>query len=125
MTRQALVFLAAAIWIFFLIIGNVKQRKGEIGIMRAVGVGQSKIMSVFLLKAAFMGLFGGLIGYFLGLIAGAMIGDISVWAQIVDLFNPVLLLMVVIFAPIIAVIAGWIPANNASQIDPAMILREE
>ena len=120
-----LVFLAAAIWIFFLIIGNVKQRQGEIGIMRAVGVGQNKIMSIFLIKAGFMGLLGGLIGYFLGLVAGAMIGDISIWSQIGNLFNPILLLMVVVFAPLIAVIAGWIPANNASQIDPAMILREE
>jgi len=46
-----LILFGSAIWIAFLFINNVTDRKSEIGILRAVGVKDGKIMKMFLLKA--------------------------------------------------------------------------
>ena len=131
--RQALVrilvpvvLLGAAVWIFFLILGNVKDRQGEIAIMRTVGVGEGKIMGIFLVKAALMGIAGAIIGSLLGMAIGAGWEGIPMWtADFGRLVSIPLLALVFVGAPALAVIAGWIPAMKAAQLDPAVILREE
>ncbi len=120
------VLLGAGVWIFFLILGNVKERRGEIAILRAVGAGQRKIMGIFLVKAAIMGLVGAVIGYLLGLFAGAAWEGFPFWSRAIGgLFSPGLAGVVLVGAPVLAVIAGWVPAKKAAQLDPADILREE
>ncbi len=120
------VLLGAAVWIFFLILGNVKDRQGEIAIMRTVGVGEGKIMGIFLCKAALMGAVGAVIGYLLGMTVGAAWEGIPFWAEeFGQLISPALVALVLVGAPALAVIAGWIPAVKAAQLDPAVILREE
>ena len=131
--RQALVgvlipvvLLGAGVWIFFLILGNVRARRSEIAILRTVGVGARKIMGIFLVKAALIGLVGAVAGYLLGLFAGAAWEGIAPWSgDFASLFNPGLAGVALIGAPLLAVLAGWIPAMRAAQLDPAVILREE
>ena len=120
------VLAGASIWIFFLISSNVKERRGEIAIMRTVGVRESTIMNIFLIKAALMGILGAILGSIPGLLAGASWEGISLWsADFVQLVHPVVLLLAILGTPLLAVIAGWIPARKAAQLDPAVILREE
>ncbi len=120
------VLTGAAIWIFFLISSNVKERRGEIAIMRTVGVRESTIMSIFLIKAALMGGLGAVLGSIPGLLAGASWEGIALWStEFVQLIHPVMLLLVILGTPLLAVVAGWIPARKAAQLDPAVILREE
>ncbi len=120
------VLLGAAVWIFFLILGNVKDRQGEIAVMRTVGFGEGKIMGIFLIKAALMGVAGAVIGYLLGITVGAAWEGIVFWSpEFGQLINPALIGLIMIGAPALAIIAGWIPAMKAAQLDPAVILREE
>jgi putative ABC transport system permease protein len=120
------VLLGAAIWIFFLILGNVRERQGEIAIMRTVGVGERTIMGIFLFKAALMGVAGSFIGYLLGMTIGAAWEGIPVWsADFGQLMSPAMVGLVFVGAPALAVVAGWIPAMKAARLDPAVILREE
>ena len=58
------VLFGSGIWIAFLFIGNVRERKSEIGVLRAVGVKEWKIMKLFLLKAVIIGVLGAIAGYF-------------------------------------------------------------
>ncbi len=121
-----LVLLASIVWIFFLIMGNVKQRRGEIGIMRAVGIRGRTIAAIFLIKVVFMGIFGGLIGYLTGMIVGAMISDVSIGLEELErLFDLRLFVFVMVLSPVMAAVAGILPAMCAAQQDPAMVLREE
>ncbi len=46
----------------------VVRRRAEAGILRAVGAGKSQIMGLFLIEAAFIGLFGSICGVLLGLL---------------------------------------------------------
>ncbi len=116
-----LVLLSSALWITFLFIGNVSERKSEIGILRAVGVKEKSIMRLFLLKALLIGIFGAVIGYFLGLGIGSVWGGLFSFS----LFNLYLFLLVLLCAPLLSLLAAYIPAAMAARQDPAEVLREE
>ncbi len=117
------VLAASGLWIFFLILGNVRERESEIGILRAIGVKESVIAGIFLGKAIGMGLVGALIGYVAGVLAGALggggVAHGSVWGQ----FNLTLLAVALLVAVVLCAAAGWVPAMLAAQRDPADMLR--
>jgi putative ABC transport system permease protein len=120
------VVVGALVWIFFLILSNVKERRGEIAVMRTVGVGQRTIMGVFLGKAALMGAAGSVIGCLLGLIGVAAWEGIPVWTGDFGLvLRPGMAALTLVGTLVLAVVAGWIPALKAARLDPATILREE
>jgi len=116
-----LVILFSALWIVFLFIGNVRERKSEIGILRAMGVNEKTIMQLFFNKALIMGLIGAVSGFFLGIAIG------SIWGGVfsITLFNVNLLVSAVILAPVLSVAAAYIPATIAIRQDPAEVLKEE
>lgn len=116
----------AAVWIFFLVLANVRERKAEIGILRAMGVRESLIVAVFLLKAALMGLGGAVVGYLAGAAAGGWWGGFSpASGDFLLVFDPRLLAAVLSAAPVLCVVAGGWPAMLAARRDPAAVLREE
>jgi len=120
----SLVLLASALWIGFLSFTNVRERRAEIAILRTLGLGTRPILSTFLLKALAMGLLGALAGYLLGFVVGASWDEIS-RADQPELFDPLVLLISAISAPLLSCMASWLPAILASQQDPAMALKEE
>ena len=115
------VLLSSALWIGFLFIGNVNERKSEIGILRAVGVKERSIMHLFLFKALLIGISGAVTGYFLGLGIGCTWGGLFTFS----LFNLHLFFLVLLCAPFLSLLAAYIPAVMAARQDPAEILREE
>lgn len=125
-----LVMVACAVWIGLLALGNVRQRRSEIGILRAIGFRSKQILLVFLSKAFAMGLLGGAVGLGVGFLAGKWLGAAldSIGAEGANLsvpFNPQLALLALVVAPLLAALASWIPALLAAQQDPAETLREE
>ena len=120
------IMLASGLWVFFLILGNVREREAEIGILRAIGVRETKIMAVFLVKAVIIGLISAAVGYIGGVSIGSVWGGISfLSADFFRMFNPVLFLAALIIAAALCALAGWIPALKAANKDPAEVLREE
>jgi len=121
-----LVLLGCTVWIGFLAFNNVRERRNEIGILRAVGLRSGQILTIFLAKALAFGLIGALTGYVLGYgIVFAMWGSEVELLTFTRLFKPYLLLLVLISAPLLAVGASWVPALMAARQDPAVTLREE
>jgi len=116
-----LILFASAIWIAFLFINNVRDRKSEIGILRAVGVKEGKIMNLFLLKAIIIGFAGAFVGYFAGLVFGSILEE----QFTLKVFNINIFLLALVFAPVLAVMSAFVPASIAAQQDPAEVLREE
>ncbi|MBN1294015.1 MAG: FtsX-like permease family protein [Candidatus Latescibacteria bacterium] len=120
------VILGCTAWIGLLAFGNVRERKTEIGILRALGLRSSQILSIFLTKAFGIGIIGAFIGYSAGYAMGMFIGDIHMETQMATrLFNPKLLLLVIATAPLLTIGASWVPSLMAARQDPADILREE
>lgn len=121
---------ASVIWIGLTAMINVRERRGEIAILRAVGLRSRHIMGLFLTKAAAIGLIGGAIGYAVGFLGGQYF---EAWlstsaAQALGagaLFRPGVLALALALAPCLAAFAAWIPALVAAYHDPADILSEE
>jgi len=120
------VMVGSGIWLGLLALANVRDRRGEIGILRALGLRASQILFIFLGKAVAMGLSGALLGYIGGRAMGALWrespGGSPIQIAFIDLQ---LLVLVLIGAPLLAALASWLPAISAAQQDPAVVLREE
>ena len=123
-----LVMVGAILWVGFLMLGNVRVRRDEIGILRAVGYRTPAIMGLFLSRAAGMGFVGALLGLMSGFLVGGLWGrwdGIPVETLALFPVDGSLLVPVLIGAPFLACVATWIPAVLAAQEDPAEVLRHD
>lgn len=124
-----LIVLGSMLWIGLLALANVRERRTEIGIWRALGFSTGQLLRVFLLKAAVLGVTGAQLGYAVGHVTGLVW---SVWdgiplsrADWVRRMDPLFLGVILLGAPMPASLASWIPSLLAAQQDPAAVLREE
>ena len=107
---------------------SVLEKTKEIGIMKAIGAKNRDILLIFLLNAALIGLVGGLLGVLFGmLLSGALpslMGDMRMFGggTLVSMDSVVLALSVSV---IVGVVAGAIPAYQASRLRPVDALRHE
>jgi len=120
------VTVGGIVWIGLLAFGNVRERRTEIGILRALGVRSRHIFAIFLVKSCLTGLAGAVIGYAGGFLIGAVSGEALEHATIAAaLFDPILLALVLVIAPVLSGLAGFIPAMIAAGQDPAVVLQQE
>jgi len=112
-------------WIAVLAMMNVRDRRQEIGIIRALGHNSSKIAALFLGKSLLIGLVGAFIGYFAGTALALKYGP-EIFKITAKAIKPEYSLMTwaVIVAPVFAAIASFIPVTIAVAQDPADTLRE-
>ncbi len=120
-----LVVVGCCVWLGLLALTNVRDRQAEIGILRALGLRTRSVLVLFLSKALLVGLLGAILGYAGGALAGALWAeDLGQLATDGALFNPQLLLLTLLAAPLLCALASWVPALLASRQDPASVLRE-
>jgi putative ABC transport system permease protein len=121
-----LVIVGSGLWIALLTLMNVRQRSGEIGILRAIGLRSGEILTIFLAKAMIFGLLGAVVGYAAGFGLGIAWGDLPAsGGSSGQLFDVSYLLLAVLLAPALAALASWIPATLAARQDPAVVLQAE
>ncbi|MHC4203158.1 MAG: FtsX-like permease family protein [Planctomycetota bacterium] len=123
------VVTACAVWIAVLGFTNVRARREEIGILRAIGVRSRHVMLMFVSRHVLLGVLGGALGFFAGVLAAVYFSTAQEGARIrmtdIDLSWPGLILAAVGGAAALAVIAGWIPTMVAARQDPADVLRND
>ena len=123
------VVTACAVWIAVLGLTNVRARREEIGILRAIGVCSRHILVMFMSRHVLVGALGGAIGFAAGGLSAAYFSAAREGTRIgitdMDLSWVGLLVLSVVGAAVLAVIAGWIPTMIATRQDPADVLREE
>lgn len=126
-TVMPFLVMAAAVWVGFLAWSNVRERRSEIGILRAMGWRGGQVMGLFLGRSVLVGLVGGGPGFLLGALVALGYGgrlEVIEGAETGFAVLPIeLLLGTALLAPLVAAVAGWIPAQVAAQQDPAEILR--
>ncbi|MBN2289708.1 MAG: ABC transporter permease, partial [Candidatus Glassbacteria bacterium] len=71
------VIIGCTAWVALLAFGNVRQRRGEIGVLRALGLRSSQILFVFLSKALLIGVVGAAAGYAAGFAVGLGFGELA------------------------------------------------
>lgn len=120
------VLVICAVWIGALSMMNVRDRRYEIGIVRALGYGSAKVASLFLGKSIVVGLIGATLGFGIGTGLALLYGP-DIFKVTAKMIKPMYSLLVwsVIVAPAFAALASFIPAMIAVTQDPAFTLREE
>ena len=106
---------------------SVVERTREIGIMKAIGAKNKDILWIFLIESGLLGLVGGIVGALIGLGAAIAVSSIASNALGVDLFkvtiNYYLLIGSVVFAFVIGIISGVLPAYQASKLNVVEAIR--
>jgi putative ABC transport system permease protein len=101
---------------------NVYERRREIGTLMALGASPSMILRIFLLKAISLGFVGGVSGYILGTVLAVILGPKLAGVPVLPI--PVLMAWAVGLSVAIAILASFLPARRAANMDPATTLQE-
>jgi len=105
----------------------VLERTKEIGIMKAIGARNSSIFSIFALESGLLGTVGGLIGIILGLTFAyglAFLGKQFLGSGLIQAHVSFFLILgSLAFSFFVGLIAGLLPAYQASQMQPVDALR--
>ncbi|HAV63864.1 MAG TPA: hypothetical protein DCY13_16055 [Verrucomicrobiales bacterium] len=121
-----LVLLVGAGWLVLLTWLNVRERRPEIGLWRALGHGSGRIAGLLLGKAVLLGVLGALAGYALGtwiaLAAGPDIFQVTAKGLRAE---PALLAWAVLLTPAFAAVASLLPSMMAVAQEPAQTLRAD
>jgi putative ABC transport system permease protein len=130
----SIALLVATIGIANTMVMAIYERTREIGILKAMGASSREIRQMFMLEAGCIGLSGGVIGLLLGWLAGLGMNQvIPVYLRYRDLpvrgdffvVTPGLALGAILFATLIGLVAGLLPAQRAAKLDPLQALRHE
>ncbi|RQR40677.1 MacB family efflux pump subunit [Burkholderia sp. Bp9142] len=125
-TGQSLTLLLSLIAVISLVVGgigvmnimlvSVTERTREIGIRMAVGARQSDILQQFLVEAVLVCLLGGTIGIALSFGLGAVFSMfVAQWKMV---FSAGAIITAFVCSTLTGVIFGFMPARNASRLDP-------
>jgi putative ABC transport system permease protein len=101
---------------------NVTERRREIGTLMALGATPSLVSRLFLGKALVVGLAGGVLGYLGGTMLAVVLGPR--WAGVPVQPLPLLAVVAVGLAGVVALVASYLPAQRASLLDPCLCFRE-
>ncbi len=124
--------LAASFGIVNTLFMSVQERTREIGLMKAMGMGNGRVFTLFSLEAAFIGFLGSAIGVIIAMLAGSALSSSLSTSLLSDLpgltliaFDPVSIAVIILIVMGIAFLAGTLPAARAARADPVDSLRYE
>lgn len=118
-----LVLFASAISVMSTMTTSILEREEEIGLMKAIGAKNSKVISIFLGEAVMIGIIGGVLGYFTGLILSTIIGQSVFNSSIAP--KHVVFPFTIIIAVGVCLLASLLPVKRAVNIEPSITLRGE
>lgn len=120
--------IVAAIGITNTMIMSIYERTREIGIMKVIGCYLKDIRTMFLVEAGFIGLFGGLVGvgmsYGLSWLMNFLVANGGAESMgmgmggstTISVIPPWLSLLAIVFATLVALISGFLPARRAMKL---------
>lgn len=123
----AISLLVGAIGIMNSMYTSVLERTKEIGIMKSIGARNSEVLQIFLMEAGMIGLVGGIFGTLLGTTIAYGVGSVSKSAGFLLIIKIEIgvLLLGLVFAFVVGVVSGILPAYQASKLKPVDALRYE
>ncbi|MFJ1310313.1 MacB family efflux pump subunit [Rhizobium sp. AU243] len=129
-TTQTLTLLIAAIAVISLLVGgigvmnimlvSVSERVSEIGVRMAVGARRTDILRQFLIEAVLVCIIGGTLGVLGSLGFGALFSAFS--SNFAMVYSTTSIIAAFVCSTLIGVVFGYLPARNASKLDPVAAL---
>lgn len=127
MGLSGLVLLVGALVAMVTMMGSVRDRRSEIGILRAIGFRKVHVMKIILMEAALVSTVAGILGYWVGL--GLARISVPLFSQAQGhhgtgiLLQPEVALGSVALSLALGLLASLYPALAASRLDPNEALR--
>lgn len=127
----AISLFVAAIGIANTMMMSIYERTKEIGVIKVLGCSLRNIKQMFLMEAAFIGLFGGIIGNVLSFLLSALINIATGHGAVMGFDGDIsyipwwLCLASMAFAVLVGVVSGYFPAKRAMQLSPLAAIRSE
>ena len=119
--------LVVAIGVASVLVVSVVQKTREIGILRAMGASRARILRVFLLQGAIIGVTGASLGcaggYTLTAVMSQFVRAEDGAALFAAQFDATLYLLTVAGAAVLGLAAAIMPARRAARLDPAQAIR--
>jgi putative ABC transport system permease protein len=112
--------LVGGIGVMNIMLVSVTERISEIGLRKALGARRGDILRQFLIEAATLSAFGGLLGVLVGLVCTILLSNLT---PMTALFSPAAAVGGVIIAAAIGVGFGVFPAMRAARLAPIEALR--
>jgi putative ABC transport system permease protein len=102
---------------------TVLERRGEIGLMKALGASRRAVSSFFVAEQLLLALVGGVLGFVLGIILARALG-VGIFGA-APAMRWILLPIVLVLAAVVSLLGSLLPLGRASRVDPAPVLRGE
>lgn len=132
-TTATMTILISSIAVISLIVGgigvmnimlvSVTERTREIGIRMAIGARKADILQQFLIEAIIVCLLGGGLGILLSLLIGQAFNNLS--SDFSMMYSYQSIIAAFLCSTMIGLVFGYIPARNASNLDPIIALSRE
>lgn len=126
-TTAAMTMLISSIAIISLIVGgigvmnimlvSVTERTSEIGVRMAVGARESDILGQFLIEAVLVCVLGGVLGILLAFGVGSLINKFG-GDSVGVIYSPLSVVVAFVCSTLIGIVFGFLPARNASKLNP-------
>ena len=118
----AVSLLVGGIGIMNIMLVSVTERTREIGIRLAIGALEREVLLQFLVEAAVLSSFGGVVGIVLALAASVGLASAL---NLPFVFNGGIVAIAFLFSAAVGLVFGYFPAKKAAQLDPIEALRHE
>jgi ABC-type lipoprotein release transport system permease subunit len=120
-----ILLIGCGIWIAALALQNTRDRRNEIGVLRALGYPSGTIAALFLGRSIVIGAVGALAGFAIGTALALTYGP-DIFQATAKHIQPIYAYLgwSILLAPLFAAVSSFIPAMMAVAQDPAEILRD-
>ncbi|BCY08073.1 ABC transporter permease [Actinoplanes sp. L3-i22] len=111
---------------------NVFDRRRDLGMLKSIGMTPRQVVTMMVTSVAALGVIGGLIGIPLGMVAhhfvvplAAKASSIRLPAEVMQVWRPGMLALLVLTGVLIAVLGALLPARSAARLTIAQVLHNE
>lgn len=121
---SALMLVVGCLIVLTATLSAVRDRRGEIGVFRAVGYRGRHILSIILVENVVLALAGGVVGIVVAALVADPLARVVAGVTTVVAPSPLGLLAALAVTVVVVLVAGLYPAWRAAQLSPLLAMRE-
>jgi putative ABC transport system permease protein len=117
----AAALITAVLAVASMMLATVLERRVEIGLFKSLGATDTRVLMIFVIEACFIGLVGGVAGYFGGSLLASRL-SVAVFGRPTSA-HWIILPSAIALALTVALVGSALPLRRGLKISPALVLR--